>query len=112
MEELKFITFKQFIYTINIRQYYTNFQNKEVKDGYPIRIYYSEGFMDYKKEEWFDLSWYDFTAKEAVWDNLSKILKEEVLNSFVTDFRYDEEIEQIVVYLEKQPNASLEEYQN
>ena len=43
MEELKFITFKQFIYTINIRQYYTNFQNKEVKDGYPIRIYYSEG---------------------------------------------------------------------
>ena len=112
MEELEFITFKQFIYTINIRQYYTNFQNKEVKDGYPIRIHYSEGCMDYKKEEWFDLSWYDFTAKETVWNNLSKILKEEVLNSFVTDFRYDEEIEQIVVYLEKQPNATLEEYQN
>lgn len=58
---MEFITFKQFVYTINIRESYKSIiSGKEVEDGRAIRIHYGK---EYKKDDYIDISWYDFLIK-------------------------------------------------
>lgn len=96
-KKLEYITFKQFIYTINIRQYIN-----EKQDAYPIRIY-----LDVNK--WIDLGWYDWTNKGTCMETLELFLKKEILDSYVTSLGLIEDTEQIYVYLEENPQCSLEE---
>ena len=101
-KNLEYITYKQFIYTINIRNCYQSCKNKDIMDCYPIRLYY--------KEQWIDIGWYDYTTKRAVVETLSQFLTKEIMNSYVTDLRLDEEIEELIVYLEDKPIETLEKY--
>ncbi len=93
---MEFITFKQFIYTINIRESCKSIiSGKEVEDGCAIRIHYGK---EYKKDDYIDISWYDFFNKGTVWKILRSYLKEEILESIVTDFSFNEDFELIEVY--------------
>lgn len=108
---MEFITFKQFVYTINIRNCYTNQSQKECEDNYIIRIYYCE---NYSNREYIDIGWYDYTNKDTTWKILENSLNQKILNSVVTDFRYDKDYGCIEVYVsdKNELNQTLEEYQN
>lgn len=94
---MEYITFKQFIYTINIRDYYTSFfTKKEVEDGALIRIHYG---TEYKKDDYIDISWYDYFCKDSVWKILESYLKKEILESVVTDFSFNQDYGLIEVYI-------------
>ena len=107
---MKYITFKQFIYTINIRDCYTK-NGKEILDNQIIRIYQG---TEYKKDNYIEIGWYDYFNKDAVWDILKETLNKNILDSVVTDFRYNDEymVFEVYVSLEKDIGATLEEYQN
>ena len=93
---MEFITFKQFIYTINIRESCKSIiSGKEVEDGCAIRIHYGK---EYKKDDYIDISWYDFFNKGTVWKILGNYLKKEILESVVTDFFFNEDFGIIEVY--------------
>ena len=93
---MEYITFKQFIYTISIRSSYKSaISGNEVEDGRAIRIHYGK---EYKKDDYIDISWYDFFNKGTVWKILGSYLKEEILESVVTDFSFNEDFGLIEVY--------------
>lgn len=93
---MEYITFKQFIYTINIRDCYTSaFTNKEVEDGALIRIYYG---TEYKNDNYIDISWYDYFSKDSVWKALEDYLKKEILESVVTDFSFNQDYGCMEIY--------------
>lgn len=98
-KKLEFITFKQFIYTINIRDCYKNRFGKEIDDSKIIRIYY--------KERHIELGWYDFTAKDSVYQTLSTFLKKEIMESYITDMYYDEDVEELTLHLDDNPKEDL-----
>lgn len=94
---MEYITFKQFIYTINISDYYTSaLTKKEVEDGALIRIHYG---TEYKKDDYIDISWYDYFRKDSVWKILESYLKKEILESVVTDFSFNQDFDCIEVYI-------------
>lgn len=103
---MKFITFKQFIYTINIR-----YCHNDLDDNYMIRLYYG---TEHKKDNYIEIGWYDFFNKDTIWNILENSLNKKILDSIVTDFRYNEDYGCIEVYIcsEKELGATLEEYQN
>lgn len=93
---MKYITFKQFVYTISIRSSYKSIiSGNEVDDGRSIRIHYGK---EYKKDNYIDISWYDFFNKGSVWKILENYLKKEILESVVTDFSFNEDFGLIEVY--------------
>ncbi len=98
-EELKYITFKQFIYTVNIRYFFN-----EKQDSRSIRIYTDliEG-----KENWFDFAWYDFFNKDATWELLETILSPQILESVIDNIWLDDNIDSICIYLVHQPKEDL-----
>lgn len=108
---MKFITFKQFIYTINIRNCYLSEKGKELQNNEIIRIYYG---TEYKKDNYIEIGWYDYFNKDTVWNILKETLNKKILDSVVTDFRYNEDYMCFEVYLslEKDLEETLEEYQN
>ena len=108
-DELKYITFKQFVYTINIRDCYTSRLGNEVMDNQIIRLIYNSN----NKDDYIDIGWYDFFNKDAIWGRLEKTLNKNILESIVTDFKYQDDYSCIVVYLaDKNISESLAEYQN
>lgn len=108
---MEYITFKQFIYTINIRNFYLNEQRKEIKGNEIIRINWSkEG--ETKDRFYIDIGWYDFFNKDSVWDILETYLSEKILNSYVTGFLYNEDFNCIEVWLQEKVVETLQEYQN
>lgn len=109
---MEYITFKQFIYTISIRSSYKSaISGNEVDDGNTIRIHYGK---EYNKDNYIDISWYDFLNKGSVWKILENYLKKEILESVVTDFAFNEDFGLIEVYTcsKEDLEESLEEYQN
>lgn len=108
---MEYITFKQFIYTINIRDCYTNKNNRETLDNSIIRINWSKK-GDNKKDFYLDIGWYDYYNKDSVWEILESYLSRQILDSIVTDFRFNEEFNCIELWLQLQPLESLQEYQN
>ena len=93
---MEYITFKQFVYTISIRSSYKSIiSGNEVDDGRGIRIHYGK---EYKKDNYIDISWYDFFNKGSVWKILENYLKKEILESVVTDFSFNEYFGLIEVY--------------
>lgn len=108
---MDYITFKQFVYTINIRDCHTSFSGKECEDNNIIRIYYGN---DYSKSTYIDIGWYDYFNKDTVWNILENSLNKKILDSVVTDFRYNEDYLCFEVYLssKKDLEETLEEYQN
>ena len=109
---MEFITFKQFVYTINIREGYQSIiSGKEVEDGRAIRIHYGK---EYDKDNYIDICWYDFFNKGTVWKILGSYLKEEILESVVTDFFFNEDFGLIEVYTcsKKDLRESLGEYRD
>ena len=105
-DDLRYITFKQFIYTVNIRQYYN-----EKQDATNIRIYPDiEEIRD--KDLWFDFSWYDWANKDACWKILSNVLSEKILKSYITDIWLDENINVLSIRLENKPTESLQSLKN
>jgi len=107
---MEYITFKQFIYTINIRDCY-KIDGKEISDNQVIRLYYG---TEYKKDNYTEIGWYDYFNKDAVWEILKLSLNKNILDSVVTDFRYNRDIECFEVYLalRKDLEENLQEYQN
>ena len=106
MEEKKsmgYITFKQFVYTINIRDIYFN-NGKEIDDCMPIRIHFGS------TRDWIYLGWDDFVTKHEVWEKLNKTLKPEILNSYVTDIKYNEDMNTLDVSIDANPIETIEEY--
>ena len=108
---MDYITFRQFVYTINIRDFHMSFNGKECQDNSIIRIYYGS---DYKKGMYIDIGWYDYFNKDTVWDVLENSLNKKILDSVVTDFQYNEDYLCFEVYLQSKEDldGTLEEYQN
>ena len=106
---MEFITFKQFIYTINVRQYNEECSSVEDRhDSQVIRLYWKD-----KIDNWIDIGWYDFDRKGMVWDRLSLFLNENILNSIVTNVQLDIEMNELKVYLEdKKDFEDLDTYAN
>lgn len=100
-----YITFKQFIYTINIRDVYFNNGN-EIDDCKVLRIHFG-GIRD-----WFYLGWDDFITKYEVWERLEKVLKPEILNSYITSIRYNEDMNTLDVCIDDKPIETIEEYKS
>lgn len=99
-KKLEYLTFKQFVYTINIRQYYN-----EKEDACPIRIYLDT-------ISWIDLAWYDWCNKDTCWEFLEKILNKDILNSYVTSMGFIEDNNQIYIWLDPNPTETLKEFAN
>lgn len=111
-DEIQFISFKQFIYTINIRNCYL-LNGKEINDNEIVRLFYkSNGIVG--KDNYIDLGWYDYFNKDSVWKILEETLNQNILDSIVTDFRYDIDYNCIVVYLsnKNEIKETLQEYAN
>lgn len=109
---MEYITFKQFIYTINIRTCYTSpITGEEIDDSNMLRVYYG---VEYDKNNYIDIDWYDYSCKNTVWKTLEKYLKKEILESVVTDFSFNQDLCCIEVYTCAKENMqeNLEEYQN
>lgn len=109
---MDFITFKQFIYTINIRNYYrSTLTQNEVEDNNIIRIYYGKEF---DKNCYIDIGWYDYFRKDSIWKILESYLKKEILDSVVTDFSFNEDFMLMEVYTcsKEDLQEDLKEYQN
>lgn len=108
-DELKYITFKQFIYTINIRDCFINNSGKETMDNQIIRLIYDSD----NKDAYIDIGWYDYCPKNEIWKRLEKTLNKNILDSVVTDFRYQDDFNCIIVYLaDKNNTVNLEDYVN
>lgn len=99
---LNFITFKQFIYTINIRYC----PDSDTMDNKIIRLL----FNDVSNNNYIDLGWYDYFHKDTCWEILEKMLNERVLESVVTDFWYDDKFDCICVCLQDKDYETLEDY--
>lgn len=107
---MEYITFKQFFYSINIRNcYISSLTNKEVDDGFIIKLFYGK---EYDKYDYMDISWYDYTRKADAWKTLEKYLKKEILESIVTGFYFDQDYGCLVVYAcaKEDVEETLEEY--
>ena len=96
-KKMPFITFKQFIYTINIRKYYKSKTGEGIQDNKVIRIYYN---YEINKEKYIDLGWYDYYTKDEIWDILKTMLNKNILEGYVTDFFYDEDKSVLTIYVE------------
>ena len=104
---MEFITFKQFIYTINVRQYNEDISGDKC-DSQIIRLYYKSD-----SKQWIDIGWYDFSIKDSVWNRLSLFLNENILNSIVTNIQLEVETNEIKVYLEDRKDfEDLDAYAN
>jgi hypothetical protein len=101
-DDLRYITFKQFIYTVNIRRY-----DNEKQTGTDIRIYPDNIEYTHENTSWFDLCWYDWFNKDAVWNYLNVVLSEDVLNSYVSDIWLDENEDILSIRLVSKPTESL-----
>lgn len=109
---MEYITFKQFVYTINIRNVYTSpITGEQIDDSYMLRVHYG---VEYDKDNYIDIDWYDYSRKDTVWKTLEKYLKKEILESVVTDFSFNKDLCCIEVYTCAKENMqeNLEEYQN
>ena len=109
---MEYITFAQFIYTINIRSCYTSaLTGKEVDDGAVLRVHYGR---DFDECNYIDISWCDYSRKNDVWENLEKYLKKEILESIVTDLYFNRDLCCMEIYTCAKENVeeSLEEYKN
>ena len=104
-ENLRYITFKQFIYTLSIRR-----SEEPGAEGNDIRIY--PDIEGYNKNNWFDLCWYDFFNKSSVWNYLEKILSKDILNSFVDTIWEDSDSEMLCISLVNHPTESLSSLKN
>ena len=107
---MEYITFKQFIYTINIRDYYVSSNGTECHDNKIIRIYYD--FNNTKK--YIDLGWYDYYSKGTVWEVLESTLNKKILDSVITDIGYNEDYSILEIWTEQKENLTetLKEFQN
>nr|DAQ36297.1 MAG TPA: hypothetical protein [Caudoviricetes sp.] len=109
---MEYITFKQFIYTIGIRDCYTSpITGATIDDGLSIRVYYGRG---YDKYDYIDISWYDYSLKKDAWKTLEKYFKKEILESIVTSFFFNQDLCCIEVYTcaKGDVEENLEEYKN
>lgn len=93
---MKFITFKQFIYTINISNCHYNNEGKTIDDNDIIRIHLDNDF-NHDKDNYIDLGWYDMSSKLDSYNILEKYFNKNVLESVVTDFQYNDDINCIEV---------------
>ena len=102
---MEYITFKQFIYTISIRNCSTSpITGATIDDDVSIRVYY----------DYIDISWYDYSRKDEAWKTLEKYFKKEILESVVTDFFFNQDLCCLEVYTcaKKDIEENLEEYKN
>ena len=103
---MEFITFKQFIYTINVRNY--NEENLDKLDSQIIRLYWKS-----ETKNWIDIGWYDFEIKDNVWNRLSLFLNDKILNSIVVQINMDYDLNELKVYLEDREDfEDLDAYAN
>lgn len=108
---MDYITFKQFIYTINIRNCYLSQEGKEINNNGIIRIYYG---TEFKNDNYIEIGWYDYFNKDTVWKILKETLNKNILDSVITDFRYNDNYSCIEVCVAKKEDLgeTLQEYQN
>ena len=106
-DDLRYITFKQFIYTVDIRRY-----DNEKQTGTDIRIYPDNIDRVHENTSWFDLCWYDWVNKDSVWKYLSIILSKDILNSYVSYIWIDKDEDILSVRLISKPTESLSSYKN
>lgn len=107
---MEYITFKQFIYTINIRELYKSENDESLQGNTTIRIYHN----NIKSKDYVEIGWYDYHNKDTSWELLKEVLNEQILDSIVTDFRYNEDYSCFEVYVssKEEMGCTLEEYQN
>ena len=105
-DDLRYITFKQFIYTVDIGQYIN-----EKMDATSIRIY-TDLDKDKTKDNWFDLGFYDWSFKASAWKFLEKVLSKEILNSYVERIWIDDTFDILCIDLVSKPTESLSSCKN
>lgn len=105
-KELQYITFKQFFYTINIRNCYGD----DIENNQIIRLINNNE----NEDNYIEIGWYDYFNKDSSWKILEKTLNKNILDSIVTDIRYEEKYNCIFVYWANRSNMNetLEEYTN
>lgn len=105
-KELQYITFKQFFYTINIRNCYGD----DIKNNQIIRLIH----INENEDNYIEIGWYDYFNKDGSWKILEKTLNKNILDSIVTDIRYEEKFNCIIVYWANKNDMSetLSEYTN
>lgn len=107
---MDFITFKQFIYTLNIRDYHTNSKGEKCQDNDVIRIHLDSSSHD--SFNYIELGWYDYMAKDDTWKILEITLNKSILNSKITDIQYNDKFNILEVWIDEKPDCTIEEYQN
>ncbi len=106
-DDLRYITFKQFIYTVDISKYFN-----EKQDAVCIRFFLEDSEISNCTTSWFDLAWYDWHNKDASWNILNKILSKEILNSQIERIFMDDEINTLCLDLIFNPTESLSSSKN
>ena len=102
---MKNITFKQFLYTFNFRE----FRNEDyhTKEGYNtkiIRIYYPMEDFSYTDDYWIEFGLNDFISDESKEKLLKMFFTTEILNSYIgciEDQRHSDCIELYLTFKEE-----------
>ena len=101
---MKAITFKQFMLTFNFRYYREECKSENDKyNTYIIRIKYPVD-KDSINYEWFEFGMYDYAGNHYKLQQLKKIFNNEILNMYVGDIYYQEDLTGVVVTLSHEKN--------
>ena len=109
---MKSITFKQFMLTYNFRQYNGECESERNKYNTSIiRINYDDGECT-SLYKWFEFGMYDFGCNPSKLELLEIIFSDTILNSYVSDFGYNEELEVFEISLNIIPDIyDMENYE-
>ena len=100
---MKSITFKQFMLTYNFRYYREDCKEDAHRMNTScIRIEYPTGNDVYKSHEWLEFGMYDYGGNSYKLQQLKSVFNEKILNSYVSDFYYDDDLEIFVVRLSEE----------
>ena len=96
---MKAITFKQFMLTCNFRYYKEDCKSENDRyNTYIIRIKYPVD-KDSINYDWFEFGMYDYAGEYYKLKQLKKIFSDEILNMYVGDICYQEDLTGLVVSL-------------
>ena len=100
---MKAITFTQFMLTYNFRYYREDCKEDTHRMNTScIRIEYPIGSTYPKGHEWIEFGMYDYGGNDYKLEQLKNVFNEKILDLYVSDFYYDDDLEIFVVRLSEE----------